>query len=79
MINCGLKIKKISLDNISEENVSITKNTLEKMWSNIQNEFNLGIAEQYKQKRDSIVLQEMDKKEKEKVTSTFDKTHQVFE
>ena len=79
MINCGLKIKKISLDNISEENVSITKNTLEKMWSNIQNEFNLGISEQYKQKRNSVILQEIDKKEKEKVPSTFNKTPQVFE
>ena len=26
---------------IAEENVSITKDTLEKMWKNIQNEFNL--------------------------------------
>src|ERR687889_1116418 len=55
MIDCGLKTKKISLNNISEENVSITKNTLEKMWSNIQNEFNLNLAEHYKQKRNNVV------------------------
>ncbi len=72
MIDCGLKIKKISLNNISEENVSITKNTLEKMWSNIQNEFNLNLAEHYKQKRNNVVVQEI--REKEKIPSTYDKT-----
>ena len=31
MINCALKIKEISIRDISEENISITKDTLEKM------------------------------------------------
>ena len=74
MIDCGLRIKKISLNNISEENISITKNTLEKMWNNIQNEFNLNLAEQYKQKRNNAVMQELKEKEKEKVASTLNKT-----
>ncbi len=72
MIDCGLRIKKISLNDISEENISITKNTLEKMWNNIQNEFNLNLAEQYKQKRNNAVMPEL--QEKEKVASTFNKT-----
>lgn len=41
MINCGENIKQILLKDISDADISITKNTLEKMWQNIQNEFNL--------------------------------------
>jgi len=40
IINCGFKKKKIFTKDIPEENISITKNTLEKMWQNIQDEFN---------------------------------------
>jgi len=55
MINCGLKIKKVSLNGISENNVSITKDTLERMWQNIHDEFNLNLAvEDHKQKRNTI-------------------------
>jgi MarR family transcriptional regulator for hemolysin len=54
MINCGLRIKNMSMRDISEENVSITKNTLEKMWKNIQNEFNLNSIVENKQKRNTI-------------------------
>jgi MarR family transcriptional regulator, transcriptional regulator for hemolysin len=54
MINCGLRIKNMSMSNISEENVSITKDTLEKMWKNIQNEFNLNSVVETKQKRNTI-------------------------
>ena len=77
MIDCGLRIKKISLNNISEENISITKNTLEKMWNNIQNEFNLNLAEQYKQKRNNAVMQEL--KKKKKLLPPLIKPRQVFE
>jgi MarR family transcriptional regulator, transcriptional regulator for hemolysin len=44
MINCGQNIKQILLKDISDADISITKNTLEKMWQNIQNEFNLNFA-----------------------------------
>ena len=44
MINCGENIKQILLRDISDADVSITKNTLKKMWQNIQNEFNLNFA-----------------------------------
>ncbi len=44
MINCGENIKQILLKDISDADISITKNTLEKMWQNIQNEFNLNFA-----------------------------------
>jgi MarR family transcriptional regulator, transcriptional regulator for hemolysin len=54
MINCGLRIKNMSMRDISEENVSITKDTLEKMWKNIQNEFNLNPVVDNKQKRNTI-------------------------
>jgi MarR family transcriptional regulator for hemolysin len=56
MINCGLNIKKISLNGISENNVLITKDTLEKMWQNIQDKFNLNLAavEDHEQKRSAI-------------------------
>ena len=61
MINCGLKIKKISLKDISEENISITKHTLEKMWQNIQNEFNLNLAVvENKQKRNNATIKKLE-------------------
>ena len=46
MINCGENIKRILLKDISDVDISITKNTLEKMWQNIHNEFNLNFAAQ---------------------------------
>jgi MarR family transcriptional regulator, transcriptional regulator for hemolysin len=53
MVNCGIKIKNMSIKNISEQNIAITKDTLEKMWNNIQNEFNLNPIIEDKQKRNS--------------------------
>ena len=44
MINCGENIKQILLKDVSDADVSITKNTLKKMWQNIQNEYNLNFA-----------------------------------
>jgi MarR family transcriptional regulator for hemolysin len=46
MVECVSEVKKISLTGISEENISITKNTLDKIWQNIQNEFNLNFVTQ---------------------------------
>jgi MarR family transcriptional regulator for hemolysin len=57
MINYALKIKEISIRNISEEDISITKHTLEKMWQNIQNEFHLNPSVESKRKRYSTTAQ----------------------
>ncbi len=51
MVSYALKIKEISIKNISEQDISITKYTLEKMWNNIQNEFNLNLTIDNKRKR----------------------------
>ncbi len=51
MVIYALKIKEISIRNISEQDISITKHTLEKMWHNIQNEFNLNLPAENKRKR----------------------------
>ena len=40
-IECVTQIKKVCLNNLSEDEISITKNTLEKMWLNLQGSFNL--------------------------------------
>ncbi len=53
MVNCGLKIKNMSMKDIPEENISITKNTLEKMWKNIKNEFDENPVAEDKQKRNT--------------------------
>ncbi len=53
MIESVSRIKKISLNDISGKNVSTTKNTLEKIWFNIQKEFKLNCSGEYKQKRNS--------------------------
>ena len=57
MIKEGLKIKEISIRNISEQDISITKHTLEKMWQNIQNEFHLNLSVENKRKRYSTAAQ----------------------
>jgi MarR family transcriptional regulator, transcriptional regulator for hemolysin len=51
IINYALKIKEISIMNISDQDISITKHTLEKMWQNIQNEFSLNLSVEDKRKR----------------------------
>ncbi len=53
MVSYALKIKEISVRNISEQDISITKYTLEKMWHNIQNEFSLNSTTNNKQKKNS--------------------------
>ena len=40
MIECGLKIREISIKDIPDENVKIMKNALEKMWQNLRLNFN---------------------------------------
>jgi MarR family transcriptional regulator, transcriptional regulator for hemolysin len=53
-IECVSQIKKICLDQISEEDISTTKKTLEQMWLNLQDKFNLNCSEEIKQKRELI-------------------------
>ena len=48
------QIKKICLDQISEEDISTTKKTLVQMWLNLQDKFNLSCSEEIKQKRELI-------------------------
>lgn len=43
-IECVAQIKKVSLKDLSESEITITKNTLEKMWHNLQGAFNLGFS-----------------------------------
>ena len=43
-IECVAQIKKVCLHNVSESEISITKNTLEKMWYNLQGSFNLNCS-----------------------------------
>jgi MarR family transcriptional regulator, transcriptional regulator for hemolysin len=57
MVSYALKIKEISIRNIPEQDISITKNTLEKMSNNIQNEFNLNLIVENKRKRYSTSAQ----------------------
>lgn len=44
MINCGLKVNNKLTEDIPQENISITKQTLEKMWQNIQSGFNQNLS-----------------------------------
>jgi MarR family transcriptional regulator, transcriptional regulator for hemolysin len=53
-IECVSHIKNICLDQISEEDISTTKKTLEQMWLNLQDKFNLNCSEEIKQKRELI-------------------------
>jgi MarR family transcriptional regulator, transcriptional regulator for hemolysin len=57
MVSYTLKIKEISIRNIPEQDISITKHTLEKVWHNIQNEFNLNLIVENKRKRYSTSAQ----------------------
>lgn len=43
-IECVAQIKTVCLHNVSESEISITKNTLEKMWYNLQGSFNLNCS-----------------------------------
>ena len=53
-IECVSQIKKICIDQISEDDISTTKKTLVQMWLNLQDKFNLSYSEEIKQKRELI-------------------------
>ena len=49
-IDCVAQIKKVCLNDLSENDILITKNTLEKMWHNLQDTFNIGSSIETKTK-----------------------------
>ena len=53
-IQCVTQIKQICIANIAENEVSITKNTLEKMWRNLQETFNLNCSEENKVRKNTL-------------------------
>ncbi|MDQ4074230.1 MAG: MarR family transcriptional regulator [Thermoproteota archaeon] len=60
MISSAEKIKSIAIKDISEENISITTKTLEKMWLNIINEYNLTCEPENKQQMNKVSTTEGD-------------------
>ena len=49
-IDCVAQVKKVCLNDLSENDILITKNTLEKMWHNLQDTFNIGSSIETKTK-----------------------------
>ena len=49
-IECVTQIKKVCLNNLSENDILITRNTLEKMWHNLQSTFNISSSIETKTK-----------------------------
>jgi MarR family transcriptional regulator for hemolysin len=60
MIESAEKIKSIAIKDITEEDISTTTKTLEKMWQNIVNEYNLTCEPGNKQQRNRISTAEGD-------------------
>ncbi len=60
IVNCGLKIKNMSMRDIPDENISITSDTLKRMWINIQNEFNLNPLTVEDKQKGNITTQEIE-------------------
>jgi MarR family transcriptional regulator for hemolysin len=52
-IECVTQIKKVCLNNLTENDILITKNTLEKMWHNLQSTFNISSSIETKTKGNS--------------------------
>ena len=44
MLECATKVREASIKNISEDNIKIVRNALEKMWQNLRVEFDVGCA-----------------------------------
>jgi MarR family transcriptional regulator for hemolysin len=53
-IQCVAQIKQICIANIAENDVLITKVTLEKMWQNLQSTFNLNCSEENKVRKNLL-------------------------
>ena len=44
MVKCAAKIRQVSLKDIPEENINITKNVLENVYQNLRNQFDIGCS-----------------------------------
>jgi MarR family transcriptional regulator for hemolysin len=44
MVKCAAKIRQVSLKDIPEENINITKNVLENVYQNLRNQFDVGCS-----------------------------------
>jgi MarR family transcriptional regulator for hemolysin len=52
-IECVTQIKKVCLNDLSENDILITKNTLEKMWHNLQDTFSISRSVETRAKENS--------------------------
>lgn len=53
-IQCVAQIKEICITDIAENEVLITKNTLEKMWRNLQSTYNLNCSEENRARKNTF-------------------------
>ena len=44
MVKCAAKVRQVSLKDIPEENINITKNVLENIYQNLRNQFDIGCS-----------------------------------
>jgi MarR family transcriptional regulator, transcriptional regulator for hemolysin len=44
MVKCAAKVRQVSLKDIPEENINITKNVLENVYQNLRNQFDIGCS-----------------------------------
>jgi MarR family transcriptional regulator for hemolysin len=44
MVKCAAKVRQVSLKDIPEENINITKNVLENLYQNLRDQFNVGCS-----------------------------------
>jgi MarR family transcriptional regulator, transcriptional regulator for hemolysin len=44
MLKCAVKVRQVSLKDIPEENIDITKNVLERVYQNLRNQFDVGCS-----------------------------------
>jgi MarR family transcriptional regulator for hemolysin len=67
MVECATKVRQISVKDISEENISIMRNVLDKVWQNLRVEFDVGCATA---DNNAIVIESMGKSSSNISTTT---------
>jgi MarR family transcriptional regulator for hemolysin len=55
MVKCAAKIRQVSLKDIPEERINITKNVLENVYQNLRNEFDVGCSANNNSLSDSTI------------------------
>ena len=60
MVQCATKVRQVSVKDISEEDISIMRNVLDKIWQNLRVEFDVGCATA-DNNNNTIVVESMDK------------------